>query len=179
MEVDRPSPDSDEALVALITQHQPLLRAVIRTLAPRCEEREDILQETNLILWRKRDTFQLGTNFPAWASTIARFQVMAWQQRKRSKATVSFDEALIDRLSEYATQQLSNLPERRDALNTCLKALSAENRELIEHRYTEQAPLSDFANKYGRSDAAVRKMLERIRSALRSCITQTLSKAHP
>jgi len=38
----------------------------------------DVLQETNLVLWKEQADFQPGTRFEARAYTVARFQVLAY-----------------------------------------------------------------------------------------------------
>ena len=40
---------------------------------------EDVLQEANLVLWRKFDQYQEGTNFFAWACQIIRYEVLKYQ----------------------------------------------------------------------------------------------------
>jgi RNA polymerase sigma-70 factor (ECF subfamily) len=54
-----------------ISQHQAALLAYVLTLHPDRSEAQDILQETNVVLWQKIDEFRDGTNFKAWAFRIA------------------------------------------------------------------------------------------------------------
>ncbi|EMI42907.1 sigma-70 family RNA polymerase sigma factor [Rhodopirellula sp. SWK7] len=174
--MDKPSNDAaDEELVALIAARQTTLRAIIRSMLPGCADCEDILQETNMILWRKRESFQPGTNFNAWAGTIARLQVLAWLKKNQRRKSVGFDGDLLERIASAASECFDNLNERRDALNVCLHELSDGNRELIEHRYVHKTPLADYARKCGKTEAAVAKILERLRSRLRDCIGRRLS----
>jgi len=164
--------EEEEEVIALIAQQQNVLRVVIRCMAPRCPDVDDILQETNLVLWRKRHSFEIGTNFNAWAATIARFQVMAWREKSQRNQTLAFDEELMDRLVVSASEGWDNFQARREALQHCLSKLSRESQALIEHRYTHKASLSDFAKQNGRTYAAVCKMLERVRQGLRECINR-------
>lgn len=46
----------------LVTNHQALLQGYIHSIAPGVEA-DDVLQETNIILWNKMETFEMGTNF--------------------------------------------------------------------------------------------------------------------
>ncbi|MBK1833824.1 sigma-70 family RNA polymerase sigma factor [Roseibacillus ishigakijimensis] len=161
-------------MMALIAQQQSILRALIRSMIPGSSECEDVLQETNLVLWRKRATFTPGTNFNAWAGTIARFQVMAWRQRSLKNQSLAFDEEVLERLSQAASTQWENFQGRQEALQHCLAQLAADQRELVEHRYFERASLAEFARRKGRTHAAVRKILERVRASLRDCINRQL-----
>ncbi|MEM9410761.1 MAG: sigma-70 family RNA polymerase sigma factor [Planctomycetota bacterium] len=169
------SEPDDEYFVALIASSQPLLRTIIRSMLPGSNACEDILQETNMVLWRKQDAFDRGTRFEAWAATIARLQVLAWCKKNRQDKTCNFDEKLLERIASVAHVQLNNLSDRREALRYCLKQLSKANRELIEYRYFQKRRLVDFASSQQRSLAAVTKTLERLRGKLRDCINRRIS----
>ena len=67
--------------VGQITRHQSMLRAYIISLMPGMDGVDDVLQETNIVLWEKRSNYQPGTNFRAWACAIARLEVKT-QRRK-------------------------------------------------------------------------------------------------
>lgn len=53
-----------------LTENQGKIRAYIVTLMPGSPDVGDVLQETNLVLWKSRNRFQPGTNFLAWAFSI-------------------------------------------------------------------------------------------------------------
>ena len=57
-----------EEFVAELTNHQTSMLAYIRSLAPGSSGARDLLQEVNITLWQKRESFELGTNFKAWRS---------------------------------------------------------------------------------------------------------------
>jgi len=59
--------------VSLLTEHQADLWAYIISQMPGSPDVGDILQKNNLVLWTKQNQSKLGTNFRAWAFTIARF----------------------------------------------------------------------------------------------------------
>ncbi|GHC54032.1 sigma-70 family RNA polymerase sigma factor [Roseibacillus persicicus] len=170
------SAEQEEELVNLIAQQQPVLRVLIRAMVPGRADCEDILQETNLVLWRKRDSYEMGTNFNAWAGTIARFQVMAWRKRSQANRLQTFDDEVLERLVESTCERWGNLPDRRQALRKCMQGISEDNRSLIEHRYFTKSSLADFAKAQGQSFASVRKKLERLRASLRDCINRQLAQ---
>ena len=72
--------------VRLITEYQPALYAYILTLHPDRVNAQDILQETNLVLWQKAGELRGGTNFKAWAFRIAYFQTLAQLKRRKRGA---------------------------------------------------------------------------------------------
>ena len=67
-------PGDFQAYVELMIAHQDSLRAFIYSLMPGSSDTDDVLQNTNAVLWQKRERFKAGTNFQAWAFKIARYQ---------------------------------------------------------------------------------------------------------
>ena len=65
------SSHDDGKIVELITGHQQLLYGYIVSLLYRSQDAQDVLQETNLILWEKRATAPQESDFGSWACTIA------------------------------------------------------------------------------------------------------------
>ena len=97
--------DKDQGLaefVQLMTNNQNAIRAFIVSLMPGDSAVADVLQETNIILWRKRAKFELGTNFIAWAFTIARFEVMRQRGKRKRDHLVQFSDELLEKLSTDA-----------------------------------------------------------------------------
>ena len=78
----------EKEFVNLLVSHQSQIRAFVISLLPGVSEAEDVIQNTNEVLWTKRETFELGSNFKAWALTTARFQVMALQQKLKRERKV-------------------------------------------------------------------------------------------
>jgi len=50
------------------------LYSYILTLLPWSDQANDVLQETNLVLWREAAEFSRESNFQAWACRVAYFQ---------------------------------------------------------------------------------------------------------
>ena len=71
-ELPRPY-DSDSEFLALLARHEQPLAACVHALVPNWQEAEEVLQETRVTLWRQFADFQPGSDFQAWARTIARY----------------------------------------------------------------------------------------------------------
>src|SRR5580658_8631053 len=99
--------EHNAAMVRLITNAQPTLYRFIRSLLPDANAAQDVLQETNLVLWRKSDEFRDKVNFMGWAFTIARYQVLAYR-RDSSREQRMFDQSLFDELADEAAERLAN-----------------------------------------------------------------------
>lgn len=168
------SDDSNEELVRLIAQAQRRLYAFILMLVRRPGDAEDVLQETNLVLWRKRETFRPGSDFYAWAFEIARLQVLAWHG-KQNRGTGSFDADLLAGIAESAVVELEQYSRREAALRGCLQKLPPAQRDLILRRYQPRIAVNALAVELGKSAKAVSESLRRIREALRQCIERTFA----
>lgn len=167
--------NSTEQFVQLVISHQPRLRAFIRSLVPDRGAAADVLQETNLVIWRKANEFERGTNFGAWMFRIARFQVLA-ARKKHRRDRMSFDEALIHRIADAAEKRSELVEARREALSDCLAKLTDEQRAMITQRYTESKSPAEIAANAERPVGSVRQTLYRIRLVLAECIDQTLAE---
>ena len=96
----------DEFIVHL-TACQNRLYAYVFSLLPDRERRRDVLQETNLVLWRKSDQFMAGTDFGAWACKVAYFEVLAERRRLRQGST------LVRRLCCWSNCRTRQFPSSR------------------------------------------------------------------
>ena len=164
--------------VSLIAQHQWALRGFILLLMPGSPDIDDVLQETNIVLWEKRRRFKLGTDFLAWARTIARFQVMRYRGTASRLSALPFSDDFIADLAE----EVSSLEARQPlfgALDQCMRKLGPKQRELLMVRYRSGTTLKEHAEKTGTSAEVLRVTLHRIRQALKQCIENTLEGQTP
>ena len=164
--------------VSLIAQHQWALRGFILSLMPGSPDVDDVLQETNIVLWEKRKRFKDGSNFLAWAATIARFQVMRYRNHAKRHRALPFSD---DFLNELADKVVPDNPKTKllTALDRCLGKLSEKHRMLVTVRYTPGTTLEDHAARTGTSAEVLRVTLHRIRHALKRCIEETLEGQSP
>ena len=167
-------PEKLQEFIKLLTEHQGNLRGFIVSLMPGSPDVLDVLQETNVVLWNKRDKFEIGTNFLAWSFQIARYEVHRQRDRDRRDQRTMFSEELIDLLINDGD---SSPHEKKfyEALDTCLEKFSESQRELIEERYTDGHSLEDYASRSGRTAGSLRIALLRIRESLRRCIEGELA----
>lgn len=160
--------------VGEVTRHQRRLYAFIYSLIGRASDAEDVLQETNLVLWEKSGEFEPGTSFSSWAFRIAQFQVMAWRKKKQ-RSREQFHDELVAQLAEEAESRLQQFDLRRDALLECMKLLKPQQRADVAQRYEPGGSVNEMAQQSGRSPKAVSEALRRIREALLQCIEKRLA----
>ena len=115
----------NDEFITLLTSSQSALYACILSLLPDRTAAQDILQETNLTLWRKVDEFEMGTNFMAWASRIARYHILNYRRRLARDRQI-FDDQLFEDLCVKQADLCEDANAYADALRRCLTRLSAE-----------------------------------------------------
>jgi RNA polymerase sigma-70 factor, ECF subfamily len=170
------SGQSADQIVQLLTNVQQQLTRYVRTLVPNRSDAEEVLQETNLFVWRHADEFQLGTNFAAWVCKIAYYQVLTFRKRQ-SRSRLYFSDALIEQLAGKAMQNMAGGSEEAEALDLCMAKLSDDDRELMDMRYEPGATVEGIAQQVGRSTKAVYNALGRIRTWLLECIERNAAEA--
>ena len=172
-----PVPDDEVKFIQLIADHQNLIRNFIISLLPGAPGVDDVFQNTNAVIWRKRESFEMGSNFRAWALSIARFQAMAHLQQLRRRRWVSLDSDV----AELIADDLKDRPDKRDvelklaALEDCLSKLRPKDRELLVQRYWHRTRLQDFAVVSGRSVSALKVTLFRLRAGLKRCVESRIT----
>jgi RNA polymerase sigma-70 factor (ECF subfamily) len=168
------SPNSQENVVRLITRHQReiYLYALGRLHSP--EGAEEVLQETNVVLWRKLDQYQPGTKFLAWACTVAEYEVRKYLERTR-RALPTFSQAMRDDVVEELLVAVEESSHTQQALAACLEKLAPGDRQLLDQRYSAGASVKSVAAATGRSIDAVYRAMRRIHSALFTCISTKLA----
>ncbi len=157
------------AYVGLLTEHQWALRGYILSLMPGSSDVDDVLQETNIVLWEKRARFKPGTNFMAWASRVAFYEVMHHRDRSRKDRNLPFSDETVHLLAETLAPRDSKQP-LLTALELCLGKLGEKHRELVMVRYTPGKSLIEHAESIGTTSESLRVTLHRIRQNLKRCI---------
>jgi RNA polymerase sigma-70 factor, ECF subfamily len=163
-----------DRLAGLIEDYQRRLYLYIYSLVHRVEDTHDVLQETNLALWRDADRVEAVADFRSWAFRVAFNQVLAYRKR-RVRDRLQFDEALVIRLAEDMQGQIDETTHQQAALRSCARKLPDGDRRMLAMRYASALSVRLIAEQLGSTVAAVSKSLYRIRVALRKCIREVSS----
>ncbi len=164
-----------EEFIELLTGAQSAVFGYIMSICHDHARAQDILQETNITLWRKAEDFEAGTNFTAWACRTAYFHVLN-SRRKQSREQLVFEEDVLDFLAERQEERTLDSHDRISALRGCLKKLPQDQRQLVDRRYEPGASVQAIAENDGKSEGAVSQALYRIRAALQQCVEKQLTK---
>jgi RNA polymerase sigma-70 factor, ECF subfamily len=176
-DADQSTPVASERMddfVRLFSLHQRRLYLFIGSLLPDGRDVEDVFQETSLVLWREFDSFEPGTNFPAWAAQVALNQTLAHRKRK-TRNRIIFSDEFLSAVAREITAYGDDLEHRTAALAGCVMKLPSHHQELIRARYASGEAVEQIAEHLNRSTEAVYRMLSRIRQALHECVTRTLA----
>lgn len=165
-----------ETFIEAFTRNQRRLYLYILAQYPNPTEAEEILQETNIIIWRKFEQFEEGTNFIAWASQIARYEVLKHLERvKRDRK--HFSHQFVEQLAADALEVSPRWEARREALQECLQKLKPKDRKLIQRRYAPGSNGKSVAEALNRPANSVYQSLGRIRRTLLECIDRNMTEA--
>ena len=164
-----------EAFIREFTQSQRPLYLYILPLVGNSADADEVLQETNLVIWAKWRQFELGSNFLAWGRAIARLEVFR-HRRNRSHKLTFMDGNVLEMVAQQSESVNEKLEARQAALSKCLGQLRPRDRELIQMRYAAGANGDKVAKNLGRPANSVYQSLGRIRRVLMECVRMQLAE---
>jgi RNA polymerase sigma-70 factor, ECF subfamily len=168
-------PERQEEFVRLLNEaHSLLLRYIMSFLANR-HDAEDVLQRASLTMWRRFATFELGTDFIAWATTVAFYEVRSFR-RVMGRSRLVFDDDLTQTLAAERASHVRQWGTRMAALEQCVEKLDSTSRDLVEAIYTHGEEIAALANRQGRPVQTLYNRLGFIRRALADCVIRTLAE---
>ena len=162
-------PDRTAEFVRLFSSCSQRLYRSIRIALPQQDYADEVYQETSITLWEKFGEFEPGTNFAAWATSVARYKILQFQHRKLRDRRV-FAEPLISEIISQSDQLGDSLDRRRAYRADCVNKLNDRDRDLLQRRFGLGLTSNQVAEALRRSPSFVSKALSRIHRALFLCI---------
>jgi RNA polymerase sigma-70 factor, ECF subfamily len=164
-----------EEFIELSSCHQRQLLGYIFTLVRNMDDAEDLLQQTNLVLWRKFDDYRPGTDFMRWACCVAHLQALTFLRRKR-RDPLPLNESVLQQLADRRLDRSKLYEHYRDALQPCMERLAEADRELLDLSFGGRLSTKDIAAKLNRTADSIYHSLQRIRRVLFDCVTQAVAQ---
>lgn len=168
-------PQADAAFLKLLAQHERQLAACVHAFLPVWQDAEEVLQETRLVLWRQFGDFRPGSDFLAWARTVARNLA-----RNRLRQNGTARRMLADDVAEALIYEMARPIEREDrrlaALTKCTESLAEESRDLLRRCYVEGMKIKEISESVGRSLNGTYMAICRIRRNLMACIERRMAQ---
>ena len=160
---------TDDNFAQYLADATPRLRRYARMLARDAEHAADLVQDTLLRAWSRRDRIEIGPGFVAllckilhdrWADDMHR----AGLHRNWSEATAALSETA-------AAEDIFGRLELRD-VRSALAKLPAEGSEALHLRAIKGLSYRDMARVLGISEEAVSSRLDRARQQLRALLDE-------
>lgn len=172
--------DVSETFLEVFLPNQKRILSFILCYIPNRADAEDVFQNTTSVLWKKFDRYTAGTDFIAWSTAIARYEVMSYYKKKKRDGKIHFDEQMqqiIDADMKTVNSQFDN---RIDALRKCLERLISDEIQILKMRYEQDLSFAKIADCLSISSTAAFKKISKIHSRLIQCIRQrvALEKEH-
>jgi len=164
--------EQESRIVELLTTIQLPLRIYIQSLLPGDSAAADVAQQANALIWQKRNDFEIGTNFKAWAFSIARYEVLNYRKRQARDSMLIFSDELEETFAEELSARTDTIEHQHEILQRCLGKLKPKDRDLLLHRYAKTGTLKDYAQQSGHSVGGLKVTLFRLRSALLRCMRE-------
>ena len=145
---------------------------LFKRLAKR-DQAQEVLQLTNLVICRKASDYQQGTNFMAWAVTIANFQLLAYR-KKQVRDRLVFSDETLELIDDNREREESSL--HHEHLSHCLELLAESGRDLLAQRYDENLSIQQISSALDKTANTVRLKLHRLRIELMNCVERRVKK---
>ena len=164
-----------ESFVRLYSEHEPQIRAYLRSLLPSWQDVNEVIQNVAVVLWRKFDQFDLNTKFMKWVCVVARFEVLAYR-RSKARHRLDYTDKVFDLMADEAVNEIAERKQELHALEQCLSTLPSNQNNLLSLAYTEGVKTKDVAQDLGVSPGSLYEKLNRIRKSLMRCIRQRIQE---
>lgn len=172
---DQPHSDRQTEFVQSLNAAHRRLLAYLVSILGNIQDAEDVLQRASVTMWQKFDGFASGTDFAAWASTIAFYEARNFQ-RLNSRSRLVFSDDLLKTLAHERLQDVAHIESRHNALNACLRELDEPSRRLLEAAYLEEGSVVKLAEKLERAPQTLYNKLNSLRRLLSHCVERRISE---
>jgi len=164
------------AFVQNYAQVRRTIYAFVFVLMGNAADADDVFQEVCVVLWRRFDQFQPGTNFLAWAKQIARNLVMDHRKRRSRRHYTGLDDKTMDMLAARFERIQDQVEDRVEALKHCLDKIEDKDRHLLQATYEQGEPVKRIAKKAQVSVQGIYKRLGNVHGTLLRCVRRTLEE---
>lgn len=175
---ERSQSDSElDEFIRNLTESQTRLKAYLMASLANYDDAVEVLQRTNLVLWKNARSFRPGAEFMPWAVTLAKYEVMSYY-RERTRDRHVFSEELATLMLATAANEIPEVDDRFLALRECINQLPNASKQIIRLRYENRAAIKQIAEQLDRTVDSIKSALARTRRSLANCITSRIKQAH-
>ena len=174
--MDPETPTPDGALFArLLIAHERQMRTLVRSMIPGCRDVDEIIQDASVAMWKKFHEYEPQRPFGPWAVTFARFQSMAYLERRKRMAARLSDESL-EKIADCAVSDARTWDgresDRQVALDECMTKLTPKEARLLGRRYGDGLTVTEIADsgEFRGNREALYKTYARLIQRLLNCV---------
>ena len=171
-----PNRDRETCFTSLLREHYRRLFAYVYAIVRSYPDVEDVLQQVSLVLWKKFDAYQSGTDFFTWACSVARLEALRFlrqQRRYRAHFSEAFQLRLAATMAGITTEAVNA---RVGALEDCVENLPEPQRDLLQQCFGGTKTVATVARETGRTTHSIYSSLRNIRNKLLECVDQSVSE---
>jgi len=146
------------AMQVLFVRYQVRVYRFVLRLVRNEATAEDLISEVFLDVWRQAGKFEGRSSVSTWLLSIARFKALS-SLRKRAESEL--DDGAAEAIEDDADtpEVVIQKKDKAAALRECLKALSAEHREIIDLVYYHEKSVEEAAMIIGIPENTVKTRL--------------------
>lgn len=160
---------SQQQFLSLFLRSEREIFRYVAVFVPNVTDAEDVVQQTALALWEKFDAYDPTQPFTPWACRFALNKARQWIER-RQRWQALLEHGLAEELARRREELQPQIETRLKHLERCIGKLPETQRSLVKGYYYERANIETLAERFGRTEAATYKMLQRVRHSLRLCL---------
>lgn len=148
-----------KAFESLFERHHKKLYAFLMHLLNSREDAEEIVQDTFIKIWEKREEFIEGYPFDAFLFKIAKNAFLNLNRKKVNRKVFEDHLAFLDELAPGKTDDHVIFKETRDIINAVIDGLPPKRKEIFLLRRIEELSRKEIAEKLGISVITVDSQL--------------------
>ncbi|MEO1618286.1 MAG: sigma-70 family RNA polymerase sigma factor [Planctomycetota bacterium] len=167
----------EDFLRVLLKNEREILRYVL-VIVPNLSDAQEVVQETAVALWKQIDRYDPALPFAPWACRFAANKAKE-HLRKQGRWRGFLDEEVATMLLERRREIQPQLDRRLDPLRDCVSKLPLKSQDVLSRYYFEDRSVQEIAVGLGRTQDAIYKLLQRVRSTLMDCVNQTVHSQEP
>ncbi len=175
---DDPGAGHPDDFAGLVERHHRNLLVYAVALTRNHATARDIVQESFILAYEKRELFDVTRDFASWMRGIVRNKWREWLRKNRRYDLSDNELALIDAdIAAWQTERTIEDNSLFDALEQCIERLPETLRKAVNAYYYEGRNGDEVSLALEIAPSAVRKRLQRARTLLKQCLDQKIGNS--
>ena len=164
--------EKSQYFMQLFLKSQRRIYGYVMATIPNPSEADDIVQETASLMWTKFDEYRAGSDFTAWAISIARFMILRYLRDQKTHRK-RFSQKALEVIEQLESEDSANEDSRITRLRQCVQKLKGVERQILSLRYEEGTTLKNLAGRLGLNLNTLYSRLSKIHLKLLNCVKRS------